>query len=182
MVKETRFGVYPAVALAEQIGKLFDSLTPRQLETLRYVTNGASYEEAGKQMGISVNTVDAQMGKIKTKIDDEVRKAKAGYVMARLVRHGVKTGQFPHDLPEGPYVPPTPQEFTVCGLIYNGKSNLEIASELVIERKTVEAHLSHVHEKLKVKPGNRLHTIARLEAMKNAGLLVKPQGRYAKPS
>lgn len=44
----------------------------------------------------------------------------------------------------------TPQELTVARLVAGGRSNREVASELVISVKTVEFHLGHIYTKLGV--------------------------------
>ncbi len=44
----------------------------------------------------------------------------------------------------------TPKEMDIVRLVSRGMSNSDIAAELFISRRTVEAHLSHVFQKLEV--------------------------------
>lgn len=175
MGKEHASGADKSKMVEDGIAKLFDSLTPRQLETFRYISNGASYQEAGKKMGVSDKTVTAQMGKIAQKIIEAAGPDMENYLTARVVRYGVKSGKLPHDLPMGPFVPLNFQEYEICSLIYAGKTETQIASQLSVSLKSFERNTATIRGKLQVKPFNRHHFIARLEAMKNAGLLAKPQ-------
>lgn len=52
--------------------------------------------------------------------------------------------------------PLTPREWEVFDLIGEGMENREIAMKLWISVKTVEAHRTHLREKLGCKTGNRL--------------------------
>lgn len=45
----------------------------------------------------------------------------------------------------------TPQERVIARLVAEGRSNPEIAAELCVSRKTIEHHLSRVHDKLNVR-------------------------------
>ena len=42
----------------------------------------------------------------------------------------------------------TTREFEVASLIGQGKSNLEIAAELILSKRTIETHVSHILSKL----------------------------------
>lgn len=50
----------------------------------------------------------------------------------------------------------TPQELAVARLVTAGRSNREIAAELVVSPKTVEYHLGHVYDKLGVRSRTQL--------------------------
>jgi DNA-binding CsgD family transcriptional regulator len=50
----------------------------------------------------------------------------------------------------GPWAPLTSREFEVARLIADGSTNVEIAAELGISRKTVAAHVEHILAKLGV--------------------------------
>jgi DNA-binding NarL/FixJ family response regulator len=45
----------------------------------------------------------------------------------------------------------TPSEHRVAALVAEGRTNREVAAELVLSEKTVESHLSHVYRKLGVR-------------------------------
>jgi DNA-binding NarL/FixJ family response regulator len=55
----------------------------------------------------------------------------------------------------------TPQELTVSGLVLAGMTNREIASELMVSSKTVEAHLTSIYTKLEVTSRSDLRARAR---------------------
>lgn len=55
--------------------------------------------------------------------------------------------------------PLTRREFEVLGLVAAGRSNREIADELVVTLETVKKHLSHVFDELGA--ANRSQAVAR---------------------
>lgn len=77
--------------------------------------------------------------------------ATAGLERVRLLRSraGIATDE-PTPKPAFGWASLTPKENEVVALVSRGMSNPEIASELFISRRTVEAHLSHVFRKLDV--------------------------------
>ena len=44
----------------------------------------------------------------------------------------------------------TPTELAVAGMVAEGRSNPEIAREMVLSRRTVQTHVSHILAKLEV--------------------------------
>ncbi|MFM9373786.1 response regulator transcription factor [Streptomyces sp. Da 82-17] len=44
------------------------ALTPRELETLRYITSGCTYLQTARLMGLSPHTVDAYLRRIRAKL------------------------------------------------------------------------------------------------------------------
>jgi DNA-binding NarL/FixJ family response regulator len=50
----------------------------------------------------------------------------------------------------------TPSERRVAALVARGRTNREVAAELVLSEKTVESHLSHVYRKLGVRSRSEL--------------------------
>ena len=65
----------------------------------------------------------------------------------------------------------TPRELEVLALITEGKTNKQIAAELVIETSTLEKHLRHIYPKLNV--SNR--TQAAIFALLNG--IIQPKDR-----
>ncbi len=53
----------------------------------------------------------------------------------------------------------TPREAEVLGLVVEGKSNKEVASELFCSKRTVDFHLARIYEKLHV--NNRIQAVRR---------------------
>jgi DNA-binding CsgD family transcriptional regulator/tetratricopeptide (TPR) repeat protein len=71
---------------------------------------------------------------------------------ARLREHGVRRGQRgARRRPDSGWAALTPTELKVTGLDAEGLSNPDIASNLVLSRRTVETHISHILTKLDVR-------------------------------
>ena len=51
------------------VGEMKFNLSRRELETLQFISKGHTYEEAGRLMGISVNTVQTHIRSIYSKLD-----------------------------------------------------------------------------------------------------------------
>lgn len=66
----------------------------------------------------------------------------------------------------------TKRESEVLGLVIEGKSNKEVATELFCSKRTVDFHLARIYEKLQV--NNRIQAVRRAA---NLGLLVR-QSRF----
>jgi len=64
----------------------------------------------------------------------------------------------PHPIHQPPATPPatppaaglTSREWEIAGLVAEGLSNREIAGQLVISKRTVDAHIEHIYGKLGV--------------------------------
>jgi DNA-binding CsgD family transcriptional regulator len=68
---------------------------------------------------------------------------------ARLRAHGVRRGpRSLHRRPATGWSALTPTERRVADLVAAGRSNPDIAAELVISRRTVQTHVSHILRKL----------------------------------
>ncbi|MEI6914087.1 MAG: response regulator transcription factor [Armatimonadota bacterium] len=64
----------------------------------------------------------------------------------------------------------TKREAEVLGLVVEGKSNKEVATELFCSKRTVDFHLARIYEKLQV--NNRIQAVRRAA---NLGLLTAPK-------
>jgi two-component system, NarL family, nitrate/nitrite response regulator NarL len=58
-----------AGAPQDAVGDLEFNLSPRELETLQFISKGHTYDEVGRLMGISVNTVQTHIRSIYSKLD-----------------------------------------------------------------------------------------------------------------
>ena len=69
---------------------------------------------------------------------------------ARLRPFGVRGGRSPsrRDKPTSGWAALSPAEVRIARLVANGRSNPEIAAELMLSRRTVETHVSHILVKL----------------------------------
>jgi DNA-binding CsgD family transcriptional regulator len=68
---------------------------------------------------------------------------------ARLRPHGIRRGpRSLHRRPDRGWAALTPSEQRVAGLVAAGRSNPDIAAELMLSRRTVQTHVSHILRKL----------------------------------
>ena len=80
---------------------------------------------------------------------------------ARLREHGVRRGQRgARRRPDSGWESLTPTELKVAGLVAEGLSNPDIASNLVLSRRTVETHISHILTKLGVRSRTEIVRLA----------------------
>jgi DNA-binding CsgD family transcriptional regulator len=56
----------------------------------------------------------------------------------------------------GPESTLTRREHEIAGLVAQGLTNVQIADELVISRRTVESHIGHIRQKLGVSSRNKI--------------------------
>lgn len=158
--------------IPEHEEKLFHSLTPRQVDLLRYLSNGKTHDEIAQKLQLSISTVDRHVGKIYERISQKFGSDHVGYMRARLIQYGVRSGQIELQTPIGPFKNLTSREMDICRFIYNGKSNAEITTSLKRTLKNIEAYKTSVHKKLYVR--NDFHLVARLEYMRMHGMLKRP--------
>jgi DNA-binding CsgD family transcriptional regulator/tetratricopeptide (TPR) repeat protein len=79
---------------------------------------------------------------------------------ARLRAHGVRRGpRSLHRRPDSGWSALTPTERRVADLVAAGRSNPDIAAELVISRRTVQTHVSHILRKLALTTRTDIHPI-----------------------
>ncbi|MDQ8708351.1 helix-turn-helix transcriptional regulator [Streptomyces sp. LHD-70] len=60
------------------------TLTPRELETLHYITSGHTYQQTARHMGLSPHTIDTYLRRIRTKLHTNTT--------AQLTRHAITLG------------------------------------------------------------------------------------------
>jgi DNA-binding CsgD family transcriptional regulator len=79
---------------------------------------------------------------------------------ARLRAHGVRRGpRSLHRRPDTGWLALTPTERRVADLVAAGRSNPDIAAELVISRRTVQTHVSHILRKLALTTRTDIHPV-----------------------
>jgi DNA-binding NarL/FixJ family response regulator len=107
---------------------------------------------------------------------DAVRRAAAGEpvvapaVLARMMDHFTQRPPTPAELPPG-YAELSERELEVLALIGAGRSNTEIAEQLVISMATVKTHVRHIFAKLDLR--DRAQAVV---AARDAGLDVPRPG------
>jgi DNA-binding CsgD family transcriptional regulator len=68
---------------------------------------------------------------------------------ARIRPYGVRRGvRGPRRRPDSGWRALTPTELTIANLVADGRSNPDIAAELLLSRRTVQSHVSHILAKL----------------------------------
>ncbi len=69
---------------------------------------------------------------------------------ARLRPFGVRTRRSPsrRDGPTSGWAALSPAEARIAGLVADGRSNPDIAAELLVSRRTIETHVSHILAKI----------------------------------
>jgi DNA-binding CsgD family transcriptional regulator len=59
----------------------------------------------------------------------------------------------------------TPQELQIARLVASGRNNVETAAALFVSRKTVEAHLTRVYRKLRVRSRTDLARVMHVQGV-----------------
>jgi DNA-binding CsgD family transcriptional regulator len=59
----------------------------------------------------------------------------------------------------------TPQELQIARLVASGHNNVETAAALFVSRKTVEAHLTRVYRKLRVRSRTDLARVMHVQGV-----------------
>ncbi len=165
----------------EQVERAFNSLTPGQHKVFSLIANGMSYQEVADELVVTVSTVEAQMRKIKLRIGYISEYSAGRFMLAHLVKYGVRSERIPHDMPEDKLERLSYRELEVSSRIHTGMSNRDIEDDRRISLKTVEDHRSRIIQKLETRPQNKYHLIARLEHMSNHGLLYVPRDAIMLP-
>jgi DNA-binding NarL/FixJ family response regulator len=71
---------------------------------------------------------------------------------ARIRRHGIRRGtRGPRNRPRYGWEALSPTELMIADLVAKGASNPDIAAELLLSRRTVQSHVSHILQKLNVR-------------------------------
>jgi len=152
----------------------FAGLTPRQFEVLQLLSDGLIHQEIAERLSISAKTVEGHVSKIGDKglvlseeLNESINRTRAGVVA--LIVEGIGNGELTHEW-NGGEVTVSPREEQVIREVVLGKTNQEIAQDLGISRKTVEAHIAHIFPKLKV--SNKYQLAGRYIKLEEQGLIA----------
>ncbi|MBP6913815.1 MAG: helix-turn-helix transcriptional regulator [Candidatus Levybacteria bacterium] len=139
----------------------FKKLSPRKMKILELSANGDFLSEIAEKMGgLSVKTIQAHKSSItKTSIDRMVVGsvdtenlseliAFSKRIITFLIIDGIINGNIKIEPPEKELKKLTMQETLIAELLGKGYSQTEVARQLYISNKTVEAHTHHLKEKM----------------------------------
>jgi DNA-binding NarL/FixJ family response regulator len=134
------------------------SATPRQLEVMQYAVNGYNNDVIAHEMRVSVKTVEAHKTNFATRRSfayDPVFPTDKGLRVNKVI-NGILDGELVVEN-TGKAYPFSRRENEVAAFVLNGMTTVEIADELCIAVKTVEAHMRNINRKLG--SHTRLHTV-----------------------
>ncbi|HVZ12456.1 MAG TPA: LuxR C-terminal-related transcriptional regulator [Patescibacteria group bacterium] len=123
--------------------------TPRQKQVIQHSLNGFVNNEIAVLMGISVKTVEAHKTHFAARrsiIEDPILTSNRALFINKAI-NGILDRELSVEKVEQKQ-PLTKREDEIMALILCGMSNTELAAELSISVKTVEAHVSHIRSKL----------------------------------
>ncbi|MBO4208984.1 ATP-binding protein [Micromonospora echinofusca] len=112
---------------------------------------GQAWEDAAAALAQQGRTAEARTAldnamRVYTELEAtwDVRRAEA-----RLRSYGIRRGvRGPRRRPQQGWAALSPTELTVARLVAQGRSNPDIAAELLLSRRTVQSHVSHILSKL----------------------------------
>ncbi len=158
----------------------FSQLSSRKKEILELTARGDMNPVIAEKIGgISVKTVDSYkrsirnaalkrgMGK-EVDIDSQSDlRAFSKRIIAYLILDGIVSGNIHIEPPERELLPLTKQEIAISDLLSTGLSSTEIAKQLYLSHKTIEAHVNHLKKKMCAR--NIYHLIARKAQLELTG-------------
>jgi DNA-binding CsgD family transcriptional regulator len=150
-------------------------VTPREMEVVQCLADGYLHREIGQLMGIAVKTVEKHgrdirligMSKYENAMKDEYPHQKRITILS-LIQDGIVNGYLTHKPPEEPIIPLSLREDEVLGLVSQGMTYGEIAQNLWLSVKTIQAYMEHIGIKLGTR--NYYHTVARATYLKLHGM------------
>src|SRR5439155_16862786 len=130
--------VRPAVEYFERVGRAVDLAQAREELAIALAVTGDA--EAARAYAVLAKDGYGRLGAVWA-----VRRADA-----RMRSYGVRLGpRGPHRSPgSGGWTALSPTELTIARLVAQGRSNPEIAAELMLSRRTVQSHVSSILAKL----------------------------------
>jgi DNA-binding NarL/FixJ family response regulator/pimeloyl-ACP methyl ester carboxylesterase len=121
-------------------------LSDREVEVLRLLAAGRSNQQIADELFISINTVIRHVANIFDKTGAVNRAQAAVYAKERDLLPGKSASHAGLRTHESM----SRRELEVLRLIAEGRSNQQIADELMISIRTVERHINHIYEKIEV--------------------------------
>lgn len=158
----------------------FSQLSSRKKEILELTARGdMNLVIAEKIGGVSVKTVQSHkysirnaalergMGKEVDMDSQSDLRAFSKRIIAYLILDGIVSGNIHIEPPERELLPLTKQEIAISDLFSTGLSSAEIAKQLYLSHKTIEAHVNHLKKKMCAR--NIYHLIARKAQLELTG-------------
>jgi DNA-binding NarL/FixJ family response regulator len=157
------------LAVAETMAEAswpFDSAGARQDAAVRFAAGGEDREPDAERARAALNAAVRQYAQLRAEWD--IRRADAG-VRAHGVRRGPRSA---HRRETTGWAALTASEQRIARLVGQGRSNPDIAAELMLSRHTVQKHVSNILTKLQL--GSRIEVV-RVVAEERRGAQLVPR-------